>query len=96
MDGALFDRAEYEGNNHGQIDGRDTVLFNLKLGQDRNHNGVPKRKSCKSWLAQRFALSNFAIRSRSDETNTETGSGIEQRYGMRGGRKSDVGRGMCS
>jgi hypothetical protein len=87
---AMFDKAEYGGNSDGQIDSSDTVFFNLKLWQDRNHNGVSEANELQS-------LSDSEVRAielhyQESKRRDEHGNWFRYRARVKDARGAQVGR----
>ncbi len=87
---ALFDRSEYGGNSDGQIDFRDTVFSNLKLWQDRNHNGVSEAGELQSLSDSEVRV--IELNYRESKRQDEHGNWFRYRAKVRDARGAQVGR----
>ena len=76
---AVFDKAENGGNGNGQIDERDGVFSSLKLWRDANHNGKSEARRITVPRKSVIRVIEFAYKDARRETQTGTGSDIEQR-----------------
>lgn len=87
---AMLDSPEYGGNNDGQIDGRDNLFADLKLWQDRNHNGVSEVEELQS--LPNSVVRVIELRYHESKRQDEHGNWFRYRAKVRDARGAQVGR----
>lgn len=87
---AMFDRPQYGGNSDGQIDLGDTVFLNLKLWQDRNHNGVSEPDELQTLSDSEVRI--IELRYAESKRRDEHGNWFRYRARVRDARGAQVGR----
>lgn len=87
---AIYDKTEFGGNEDGQIDHRDSVFSQLKLWQDRNHNGFSEPSELKSPSESEVRI--IELRYRDSRRQDEHGNWFRYRAKVRDARGAQVGR----
>ncbi|MCA1602234.1 MAG: hypothetical protein LC776_11520 [Acidobacteria bacterium] len=87
---AMLDRAEYGGDNDGQIDVRDSLFSYLKLWQDSNHNGVSEAEELQSLSDSEIRV--IELRYRESRRKDKNGNWFRYRAKVRDARGAQVGR----
>jgi hypothetical protein len=87
---AAYDKPTSGGNNDNQIDAKDAIFAQLKLWQDRNHNGISEATELQN-------LSSSAVRIieldyRESRRTDEHGNQFKYRAKVRDARGAQVGR----
>ena len=87
---AMLDRAEFGGNNDGQIDDADAVFSKLQLWQDRNHNGFSEAEELKSLSGSNIHA--VELQYRESKRRDENGNWFRYRAKVKDARNAQVGR----
>lgn len=87
---AMFDSAEYGGNENGQIDSKDSVFSSLKLWQDSNHNGFSEAGELQGLIESDISVIELGYRE--SKQQDENGNWFRYRAKVRDARGARVGR----
>lgn len=87
---AEYDKPENGGNNDGQIDSRDAVFAQLKLWQDRNHNGISEADELQSLSVSPIRV--IELRYRESRREDEHGNKFKYRAKVKDAHGAQVGR----
>lgn len=87
---AVYDSPQNGGNNDNQIDARDSIFAQLRLWQDRNHNGISESSELQN-LA-RSEIRTIELRYRESRRTDEHGNRFRYRAIVRDARGAQVGR----
>lgn len=87
---AMFDSAEYGGNDDGQIDSKDSVFSNLKLWQDGNHNGFSEAGELQGLTESDISVIELSYRD--SRQKDENGNWFRYRAKIRDARGARIGR----
>jgi hypothetical protein len=87
---AMFDTPAYGGNADGQIDTRDAIFSNLRLWQDRNHNGFSEGEELQNLSAS--VLRVIELTYKESRRRDENGNWFHYRARVRDERGAQAGR----
>ena len=87
---AMFDAPTFGGNADGQIDTRDAIFSNLRLWQDRNHNGISEGEELRSLSV--FDISTIELSYKDSRRKDENGNWFRYRSRVRDARGMQRGR----
>ena len=87
---AMFDSNAFGGNADGQIDSRDAIFPNLRLWQDRNHNGLSEAAELRSLSGSDIAVIELIYKEsrRKDESGNwfRYRARVRDQFGLQRGR----------
>lgn len=87
---AEYDKPVYGGNGDNQIDAGDTIFAQLKLWQDRNHNGISEPDELQSLSASPVRV--IELRYKESRRTDEHGNQFKYRAKVKDARGAQVGR----